>query len=273
MFVDKKEEIYERTLLADKMMKRFNVVFTFLLVGIMAINISPLAFGQGVTVEISGNKANIAIPEIANTTIIAVDVSDSLDFPVRNIEINSKQPIDIAEFTIELMDSTSEGSEEVNGTVHQYLTIDTNLTSEDVTYIKISFGVPNSWISSNDIDKTIVRLVSTNSEGGWDVILTEILEETEDETIFVAPLINLGADNYAIAEIPPWVATTTYTQIQTKTTTITTDTATVTSTVAGNTVVVTSVVGGSSTMSYLAIGGAVAALGILALVFKTKKRK
>ena len=194
---------------------------------------------------------------------------------MRNIEINSKQPIDVAEFTVEIMDSGPEGVEEINGTIYQHFTIDTNLTNEDVTYIKISFGVPKSWISSSDVDKTIVRLISTNSEGDWDVILTEIISETEDEIIFVAPLINLDANNYAISEIHPWVATTTYTQIQTQTTTITTDIATVTSTVAENTVIVTDTVVGeeSSTMSYLAIGGAVAAIGILLLVFRTKKRK
>lgn len=205
--------------------------------------------------------------------VVAVPVTDSLDFPVRSIEISAKQPISMAEFTIEVMDSSPAGSEEVNGTDFQYFTIETNFTAEDVSYIKIYFGVPKSWISTSDNNKTIVRLVSTSSEGDWDIILTGITEETADENIFNAPLINLDTKNYAISEIPPWVATTTLTQIQTKTTMITTDTATVTSTVAANTVVTSVVGGGSSTMSYLAIGGAIAAVGILILVSRSRKRK
>ena len=256
-------------------MKWISYGFIYLIIGIIIINVSSVAFGQEV-VELSEeeeDKAMISITGISNGTIRTVEITDSLNFPVKSIEISAKQSIVLAAFSIEIMDSDPIGVEEVKGVVYQYLTIETGLSIDDVSYIKIYFGIPHSWFSTNDINKTLVRLISTSSEGDWDIILTEISEETADEIIFSAPLVNLDTNNYALAEIPPWVATTTLTQIATKTTTLTTDTATVTNTVAANTETVTSGGQGTSTLVYLAIGGAVAAVGILLLVSRSRKRK
>jgi PGF-pre-PGF domain-containing protein len=247
---------------------------TYLLAGIIMISMPTIVLAQEVTIELTSDNAVVTIPSISKGTIAIIDlpVGES-GFTVRSLEISTAEQVDGVELTIDILDEKPMEVGEVNGRVHQYLSIiSKNLELDDLASAKVSFAIPKTWLDDNNIKTNTVGLLGV-FEGQWSIQPTQEVEDNAEEVIFTTELPNLSFINYAIAGDLPSVVTTT-TQTTTTTATITTSVATVTTTSTPViTATMTTVVQGESTTVYLALGVAAIAIIILLVVYRSSRSR
>jgi PGF-pre-PGF domain-containing protein len=242
-----------------------------LFTGIIILCVPSLVFGQEVEFIIEDNKVTIDIPPISEGVEYIIELPSQVDISINKLSLGVAENVDENNIIIEMLENKPMSLNDVNGTVYKYISIDPGtITSDDISYVKIEFGVPKNWISENNVEVQKVGLLGI-FEGEWSILSTEEKEDNSDEIIFISEISDLSFLNYAIAGNIPVVITTT-TTTTTSTSTLTNGTTTVT-TIPTTTVTESRVVQGDDTLTYIAIGVAVVAVVILIVIMRSSKKE
>lgn len=129
--------------------------------------------GATTTIKYSKNQVKISIPSIPANSTKVIMVSNTTASDVKNISINVKNKVEKVELSINKLTAKPSGIPDISRNVYHYLQIDEeNITDNDVSNVRISFFVENSWITGNNINETTIELY--HYDGAWRKISTTI---------------------------------------------------------------------------------------------------
>ncbi len=129
--------------------------------------------GEGKTsVDVSEGKAVINIPEISAGNSVLVNIPETVDVALTQLEIFAKNSVSNAKIiATKLSGRPSSIAKDASGTVYQYLQIEKeNLADDDLNSVRIGFKVEKSWFLSNNIDDSKVFLQRFSGE--WNNVAT-----------------------------------------------------------------------------------------------------
>ena len=132
----------------------------------------------------SGTVASVSS---GSTASVSITQSDTLG--IQQIEVTVTNSVSNVQISVQETTSASAGVTSVisssGGAVYKYLEITkTNIQNSDISSAKISFKVPKSWLTSNNIDKSTVALNRYNN--GWSKLPTTIASEDSNYIYFSA---------------------------------------------------------------------------------------
>ena len=144
------------------------------------VTLSSIGAGSTAIVDISSSvSANIGIEEIQFNSAVSAS----------NVQVTVKE-------TTQSAAGVSAAISSLEGSVYKYLEITkTNIQDSGISSAKISFKVPKSWLTANDIDKSTVTL-NRFSNSAWSSLPTTIT--TEDANYVYYSATSAGFSVFAI---------------------------------------------------------------------------
>ncbi len=151
---------------------------------------------QDVKVTTAKGNATIIIPSIAAGKSKVVKINKTEDLAFRQIEVFVKNSVNIIQITItKLPDRPATITQEITGKVYHYIQVDKNVSDTSVNQTVIRFEVEKSWISTNNINKSTIKLYRYENSA-WNKLQTS--ELSEDSTTITYEAISPGLSVFAI---------------------------------------------------------------------------
>lgn len=151
---------------------------------------------QDVKVTTAKGNAVITIPSIAAGKSKVVKINKTEDLAFRQIEVFVKNTVNTVQITVtKLADKPATVTQEITGKVYHYIQVDKNVSDTSVNQTAIRFEVEKSWISTNDINKSTIKLYR-HENNTWNKLQTS--ELSEDSTTITYEAISPGLSVFAI---------------------------------------------------------------------------
>ncbi len=122
---------------------------------------------------------------VSGNTPVSINLKDP-EIAVSNVEITTREAAKNAMITVRSLSGKPEAVQVLEGKVYQYLSISTNnLATTNIQNGKITFKVPASWLSQNNVNKdSILMYRYVNNQ--WTALRTSIVIEDEEHLTFEA---------------------------------------------------------------------------------------
>src|SRR3989338_6351700 len=150
----------------------------------------------------STTSETITLPSVGAGSVAVVDISSSVsaNIGIEEIQFNSAVSASNVQVTVKETTRSAAGVTAAisssEGAVYKYLEITkTNIQDASISSAKISFKVPKTWLTANDIDKSTVTL-NRFSNNAWSSLPTTIT--TEDANYVYYSATSAGFSVFAI---------------------------------------------------------------------------
>lgn len=173
-----------------------------------------LVFASAIFVPVVAAEDNLVTGQVTRTfgevksslpKLITETVLGPAGTPVYEIKFDTNTQLLQVRISLEGADIDSAGISTIpGGLVYSYFNVSgKNVEDADLDYLKIKFRVNSSWMESNGVSPSDVRLLKFSS-GQWDVVSLAILDQGEDSVSYEA-----SPDGFAIFAISGESATVT----------------------------------------------------------------